>query len=70
LDATLAKWNIQHQIKTKTHENQTSKPTRINNVMFDPPKQADYGFFFETFRISCGELVEQVRTLRIGVGAI
>jgi hypothetical protein len=26
--------------------------------------------FLKTFRISCGELVEQVRTLRIGIGAI
>ncbi len=26
--------------------------------------------FLETFRISCGELIEQVRTLKLGIGAI
>ncbi len=31
---------------------------------------AGYGHFFQTFRISCGEWVEQVRSLRNGIGAI
>jgi hypothetical protein len=29
-----------------------------------------FDFFLETFSISCGELVEQVKTLRIGIWAI
>ncbi len=30
---------------------------------------SSYGHFFQTFRISCGEWVEQVRSLRYGIGA-
>jgi hypothetical protein len=33
-------------------------------------QRAGYGHFFQTFRISCGEWVEQVRLLRNGIGAI
>ena len=42
-----------------------------NISMFDTPNmQVLVIFFNETFRISCGDLVEQVRTLIIGIGAI
>jgi hypothetical protein len=52
-------------------KNPAGKPTQINNVMFDPPNgQVIVDLFFQTFRISCGELVEQVETLRNGIGAI
>jgi hypothetical protein len=47
-----------------------SKPTQINNVTFDPPNRQVMVIFFLTFRISCGDLVEQVETLRNGIGAI
>ncbi len=33
-------------------------------------QQAGYGHFFPNFRISCGEWVEQVRSLRNGIWAI
>jgi hypothetical protein len=38
--------------------------------MFNPPKGQVEVNFFETFRISYGELIEQIRTLRIGIGTI
>ena len=42
-----------------------------NVSRFDTPNgQVLVIFFSETFRISCGELVEQVRTLRNGIRAI
>jgi hypothetical protein len=54
----------------KTCKKPKSKPTWIIDDTFDLPNRGVMGdFFFETFRISCGELVEQVGTLRIGIGA-
>jgi hypothetical protein len=55
------------------------KPTKIQKLI--PPKTQSSRLshpmgglwsiiFPKTFRISCGELVDQVRTLKIGIGAI
>ncbi len=60
-------------INLKTSQKPTKKPEA------NPPKtrhvwhsqRAGYGqCFLQTFRISCGEWVEQVRSLRNGIGAI
>jgi hypothetical protein len=54
----------------KNSEKPKSKPTWIIDDTLDPPNRGVMGnFFFETFRISCGELVEHVGTLRVGIGA-
>ncbi len=55
---------------TMAMKNPTNKPTQINDDMFDLPNEKVMVDFFQTFRISCGELVEQVETLRNGIGAV
>ncbi len=48
-----------------------TNPTRNSIGVFVPPNVGLWPIIFlETFWISCGELVEQVRTLKIGIGAI
>ncbi len=52
--------SIRQLIPHKTQPSRSSRPTgRLWSILS-----------LETFRISCGELVEQVRTPRIGIGAI
>jgi hypothetical protein len=48
----------------KPYENPGTKP------ILDPPNRQFMVICFETFGISCGDLVEQVRRLRIGIRTI
>jgi hypothetical protein len=55
---------------SRTHMNPATNPTQNSIIVFVPPNGQVMVNFFETFRKSCGELAEQVRTLRNGIGAI
>ena len=55
---------------SKTHQYPKTIPTQNMILTFDPPNGQVRVVLIETLRISKGELVEQVRTLRIGIGTI
>ncbi len=54
----------------KPIKNRYVNPPRSTMSRSTRPTGRLWSFYFETFRISCGDLVEQVETLRNGIGAI
>jgi len=61
LAATSFQYYCGNENNSKTYHNPKTNPARNKIVVF---------VSFETFRLSCGELVEQVRTLKIVIGTI